>query len=58
MTAAEINRLPARVRQYIHDLETRCDPNGETRQLWILREQNIALQKKIKELKCELGDPQ
>lgn len=39
MTSDEINALPERVRRYIHDLETRCDPAGEVRALWQAREQ-------------------
>jgi hypothetical protein len=31
MTPDEINALPDRVRRYIHDLETNCDPAGTIR---------------------------
>ena len=33
LTAAEINALPDQVRQYIHDLETRCDPAGDIQRI-------------------------
>lgn len=32
-TAAAINALPAPLRRYIHDLETRCDPAGDVQRL-------------------------
>lgn len=50
MTSKEVNALPKRVKDYIHDLETRCDPNGEVRELWYLREQNRQLVALIIEL--------
>lgn len=37
-TAENINALPERIRKYIHDLETRCDPAGEVRELTIARD--------------------
>ncbi len=48
--ARHINALPDPVRKYIHDLETRCDPAGDIRELTLLRDQNEALQRKIEEL--------
>jgi hypothetical protein len=32
-TQENVNKLPGPLRQYIHDLETRCDPAGEVRRL-------------------------
>lgn len=43
MGSDEINALPDRIRAYIHDLETRCDPSGELRELVCRREQVEAL---------------
>jgi hypothetical protein len=37
-TPDAINALPEPVRRYIHDLETRCDPAGEVRELVIARD--------------------
>lgn len=31
------------IRRYVHDLETRCDPAGEVRQLFFAREEVAAL---------------
>jgi len=50
MTPDEINALPERVRKYIHDLETRCDPAGEVQERWSLREQRDALVVRVREL--------
>jgi hypothetical protein len=44
-TADEINALPEKFRQYIHDLETRCDKSGNVQTIAILREDRDALQK-------------
>ena len=43
-TVAAINALPGPLRQYIHDLETRCDPAGEVAGLTLTRDQNQMLQ--------------
>lgn len=43
LLAAEVNALPERVRQYVHDLETRCDPAGDVQTIASLREQRDAL---------------
>jgi hypothetical protein len=32
-SANEINALPDRIRRWVHDLETRCDPAGDLRDL-------------------------
>jgi hypothetical protein len=52
MTPAEINALPERVRHYIHDLETRCDPTGEVQERWSLIEQRDALIIRVRELEA------
>jgi len=39
-TAEQINRLPEPLRNYIHDLETLCDPAGMVQDNASLREQN------------------
>lgn len=36
-TAENVNALPDPVRQYVHDLETRCDPAGDVRELAVCR---------------------
>lgn len=41
--AAEVNALPGRVRRYVHDLETRCDPTGDIQSIASLTEQRDAL---------------
>lgn len=59
-TPAHLNALPDPVRRYIHDLETRCDPAGELRELVIARETCQALQRRVAELDAALaerGDP-
>jgi len=38
-TADSINALPQPLRRYIHDLETRCDPAGDTMLIYELKEQ-------------------
>ena len=42
-TSAEINALPAPLRRFICDLETRCDPAGDLRTIAALREQVTGL---------------
>lgn len=46
-TAAVINALPDPVRRYIHELETRADPAGETRERLLLKDENAQLRAKI-----------
>lgn len=53
MTSAEINALPRPVRDYIHALETNCDPAGLVRANESLREQVHALTKMGEELKAQ-----
>jgi hypothetical protein len=54
LTADEINALPEKFRQYIHDLETRCDKSGDVQTIAILREDRDALLKRIEELEAEV----
>lgn len=51
MTADEINALPLRVRRYIHDLETICDPTGMVQTIWSQRDQIEGLVALLKELR-------
>jgi hypothetical protein len=51
----EINALPEKFRQYIHDLETRCDKSGDVQTIALLREDRDALQKRIEELRAEIS---
>lgn len=44
VTAAEVNAMPERVRKYIQDIETMCDPQFIMQENWRLREENEALQ--------------
>jgi hypothetical protein len=53
-TAEEINDLPDKFRQYIHDLETRCDKSGDVQTMALLREDRDALQIRIEELEAEV----
>lgn len=50
MTSDEINALPERVRKYIHDLETRCDPAGDVAKLALQRDAIAGLERRILEL--------
>jgi hypothetical protein len=43
LSSPEINALPASVRRYIHDLETRCDPAGDVATIVSLTEQRDGL---------------
>lgn len=36
-SAAAVNALPDRLRRYVHDLETRCDPAGDVRTIFAQR---------------------
>lgn len=49
-TPEGINSLPAPLRTYIHDLETRADPAGEVQELALARMTIVALQRRIREL--------
>jgi len=50
ISAETINALPDPLRQYIHDLETRCDPAGDIQTIAYLREDRDALAKRVDEL--------
>ena len=54
-SADEINALPEKFRQYIHDLETHCDRSGEVQTIAMLREDRDALQKRVEELEAEVN---
>ena len=53
-SAEEINALPEKFRQYIHDLETRCDKSGDVQPIALLREDRDALQRRVEELEAEV----
>lgn len=50
LLAAEINALPIRVRIYIRDIETRCDPTGDIQTIASLTEQRDGLVLRLREL--------
>jgi hypothetical protein len=54
-SAGEINALPDKFRQYIHDLETRCDKSGDLQTIAILREDRDALQQRVEELEARIA---
>jgi BMFP domain-containing protein YqiC len=54
-SAEEINALPKKFRQYIHDLVSRCDKSGDVQTIAILREDRDALQRRVEELEAELS---
>lgn len=56
VTSAEINALPERVRNWIHALETNCDPAGTVRENVFLRDTLAALELKIAELTASPDD--
>ncbi len=51
----EINALPDKFRQYIHDLETRCDKSGDVQAIAKLREDRDALQRRVEELEARIA---
>jgi BMFP domain-containing protein YqiC len=53
-TADEINALPEKFRQYIHDLVSRCDESGDVQTIAILREDRDALQRRVEELEAQI----
>jgi hypothetical protein len=53
-TADEINAMPLKFRQYIHDLISRCDKSGDLQTIAILREDRDALLRQVEELRAEL----
>jgi hypothetical protein len=54
-TVDEINALPEKFWQYIHDLETRCDKSGDVQTIAILREDRDALQRRVEELEARIA---
>lgn len=54
-TPAEINALPEKVRHFIHDLESRCDPAGELQELACLRQNVAALSAALVEARAQLA---
>lgn len=55
-TADNINRLPQKIRDYIHALETRCDPAGDVAALVLTKDQNRQLAAENAMLRRELGE--
>jgi hypothetical protein len=53
-TVDEINALPDKFRQYIHDLETRCDKSGDAQTIALLHEGRGALQRRVEELEAQI----
>jgi hypothetical protein len=51
----EINALPEKFRQYIHDLETRCDKSEDVETIAILHEDRDALQRRVEELEARIA---
>lgn len=49
-----INALPERLRRYVHDLETRCDPSGDIQTIASLTEQRHGLLQQVAELQREI----
>jgi hypothetical protein len=54
-TVDEINALPEKFREYIHDLETRCDKSRDVQTIAILREDRDALQRRVEELEARIA---
>ncbi len=46
---ADLKAVNEKQRRFIHDLETRCDPAGEVRELVLTRDENAALKAKLAE---------
>lgn len=55
LLAAEINALPIRVRTYIRDIETRCDPTGDIQTIASLTEQRDGLLLVLADTRAELA---
>src|ERR1700689_4982206 len=53
-TVDEINALPEKFRQYIHDLENRCDKSGDVQTIALLREDRDAWQRRVEELEARI----
>lgn len=54
-TPENVNALPDGVRQYVHDLETRCDPAGDVAALTLQRDQIRLLEALVRRLR-DRGD--
>lgn len=52
-TLEAVNRLPTGIRQYVHDLQTRCDPSGDVQELTLARDTCRALELRVEELEAE-----
>ena len=48
-------KLPEKFRQYIHDLETRCDKSGDVQTIALLREDRDGLLKRVEESEAEVN---
>ena len=58
---ANVNALPPPLRAYIHNLETVCDPSGDVRELFLLRQENAGLRRECEALASaasEINAPQ
>jgi hypothetical protein len=55
-TPENIMALPEPIRQYIHDLQTVCDPAGDIQMLYILRQENRALRFECERLAKKAGE--
>jgi hypothetical protein len=53
-TADEINAMPEKFRQYIHDLETRCDKSGDVQTIALPREVEMHYRSAWRELEAEI----
>lgn len=56
--ASEINALPARMRQYVHNLVSDADPAGDKMRLLIAEENNAALSARVVDLEQQVRDLQ
>jgi hypothetical protein len=56
LSVDEINLLPDKLRNYVHDVVTRSDPAGDTKEIASLTEQRDALVAKMRELESEIAD--
>ena len=54
LTAAEVNALPDRVRAFIHELETICDPAGTVTEIGALKDQRDALAVAVVALRAQV----
>ena len=54
-TDDNINALPAPLRRYIHDIETKCDPAGDIRTIAVLRDHLEAFSRLSAERQRDLG---